>query len=152
MADAKNVTKDTLLPFIDRIMNGYEHDYGTVCHAMAACAIATAWACNREEGACGGITGFQAGAVGWQFLKGWGAPEVGETGSRLLNYDNLLYPQYDYTFQPTIPKGTWELLRAKAKEKIEELGEDRDISRAVLARWRSIAAGTIPAGFEISDD
>lgn len=152
MTDAKKVTKETLVEFIDRVMNGYHHDYGTVCHAMAACAIATAWACNREEGAGGGITGFQAGAVGWQFLKGWGSPEVGETGSRLLNYDQIMYPQYDYTFQPTIPKVTWELLQEKAKKKIEGLGQDRDINRAVLDRWRSIAAGVVPPGLSVSDD
>lgn len=152
VADAKNVTKDTLPGFIDKVMNGYEHDYGTVCHAIAACAVATAWACNREEGACGGITGFQAGAVGWRFLKGWGSPEVGETGSRLLNYDNVMFPQYDYMFQPTIPKAVWELLQEKAKKEIEKLDDELQAHPVVLERWRTIAAGVVPAGFEVQPE
>lgn len=152
VTDAKKVTKDTLPGFIDKVMNGYEHDYGTVCHAIAACAVATAWACNREEGASGGITGFQAGAVGWQFLKGWGSPEVGETGTRLLNYDHVMYPQYDYTFKPTIPAATWELLQAKAKKKIEKLSDEPGVHPAVFERWQTIAAGIVPAGFEVQPD
>lgn len=68
---AKAQTVDTLPAFIAEVMNGYVHDYGTTCHAIAVCAVAAAYACNRTPGARGGITGFQAEAVMWGFIQAW---------------------------------------------------------------------------------
>ena len=58
-------------------------DYGTVCHAIALSAVATAWAANKT--AQGGITGFQAGAVMWEFIKNW-SYSSNKTGMRLVDY------------------------------------------------------------------
>lgn len=66
---ASKQTLETLPSFLKNLMEGYNHDYGTVCHALAAGAVATAWAMNAHDN--GGITGFQAGAVMWEFIKGW---------------------------------------------------------------------------------
>lgn len=84
--------------------------------------------------------------------QGVGSPEVGETGTRLLNYDHVMYPQYDYKFKPTIPTATWELLQAKAKKALEGLDNGSQAHPDVLERWRSIAAGAVPAGFEVQPD
>lgn len=35
-ADAENQTMDTLLPFLNHLMNDYNHDYGTIVHALIA--------------------------------------------------------------------------------------------------------------------
>lgn len=39
---ARHQTKETLASFVDQVMNYYAHDYGTVCHAISACALAAA--------------------------------------------------------------------------------------------------------------
>lgn len=59
---ARNQTLETLPKFTDQIMNSH-HDYNSVVHAIAACALATAYACDHSSN--GGITGFQAGFVMW---------------------------------------------------------------------------------------
>ena len=76
---AKNMTLEELPAFIQELME-HDHDYGTVCHAIALSAVATAWAANKT--AQGGITGFQAGAVMWEFIKNW-SYSSNKTGMRL---------------------------------------------------------------------
>ena len=75
--------------FIKKLNDQYEHDYGTVCHAMAAVAVQAAKAFNDSEQ--GGITGFQAGAVMWEFIKRFMHLEG---PMRLVQYNDMLYPQY----------------------------------------------------------
>lgn len=63
------------------------HDYGTCCYAMSLAAIA---AMNYVASKLG-VTGFQAGCAMMDIIRrhyGW------ELGGRLLDYSNLLYPQY----------------------------------------------------------
>ena len=59
--EAKDQNPETLPAFLKKISSDYQHDYGTICQAVAMAAIAAAWAFDR--GLQGGITGFQAGAV-----------------------------------------------------------------------------------------
>ena len=47
-------------------LDTHRQDYGTICHAMAAAAIAGASCMDHMPNADGGITGFQAGAVMWE--------------------------------------------------------------------------------------
>ena len=147
--DAGKQTFETLPEFIRHVMNDYEHDYGTVCHAIAACAIATAWACNEMDGARGGITGFQAGAVMWQFIRRWSYKD-NKCGLRIINYDNLLYPQYESYFGKTIGTRVWNDVQKQAKENLAII--DPFTSKRVVEHWRSIAAGNVPFGLTVSDD
>ena len=146
--DAAKQTFDTLPEFIRHVMNDYAHDYGTVCHAISACAVATAWACNEMEGACGGITGFQAGFIMWNFIRHWTYTN-NKCGMKILDYDNLLYPQYGYKFEKTISKETWGAVQTHAKSL---LSERIDAHPAVIAHWKSIVDGNLPFGFKIGDD
>ena len=41
-AEAGKQTVETLPAFINHLMGDYEHDYGTVVHAISACAVAAA--------------------------------------------------------------------------------------------------------------
>lgn len=146
--DAAEQTFDTLPEFIRHVMNDYAHDYGTVCHAISACAVATAWACNRMEGARGGITGFQAGFVMWDFILHW-IYTNNECGIKLINYDDLLFPQYEYKFEKTISKKSWEAVQSQAKRFISE----KDYAHpSVIEHWKSIIDGELPFGFKIGDD
>ena len=94
--DAKNQTVESLPVFISHIASDYGHDYGTICHAMAAGAIAAATAIDKSP--VGGITGFQAGAVMWEFIRNWNFSH-NRCGLRIIDYDNFLYPQYSYKYQ-----------------------------------------------------
>ena len=151
---AKEQTLETLPEFINHVMNEYDHDYGTVVHAISACAIAAAWAANREEGASGGITGFQAGFIMWDFIRQWSYMN-NKTGMRLINYDDLLYPQYANKFEKTITSSTWEHVQKEAKAKIDEAHDDAhgyQVHPDVLAHWQSIADGKPPFGFTVKED
>ena len=142
-------TFETLPEFIRHVMNDYEHDYGTVCHAIAACAVATAWACNEMEGASGGITGFQAGAVMWTFIRHW-LYKSNKCGLRIIDYDDLLYPQYASRFGKTIGSRIWTAVQEEAKKKLEHV--DPFTSNLVVEHWRQIANGIVPFGLSVSDD
>lgn len=147
-SEAAKQTLKTLPDFINHVMNDYFHDYGTVCKAIAACAIAAAWAANEEEGARGGITGFQAGAVMWEFIRQWQFTG-NKTGLKITNYDNMLYPQYAENFEKKISRGVWNRMKAEAKRLLEE--DSKFASENVVAHWKSIADGHVPFGYTVKD-
>ena len=147
-AEAKKQTLETLPAFINHVMNDYIHDYGTVCHAISACAIAAAWAANDCEGAWGGITGFQASFVMWDFVRQWSYPR-NKTTLKILDFDNMLYPQHEYHFQKTISVETWQGIQRRANEL---LSEKEYAHPDVVAHWNSIVDGHIPFGYTLKDD
>jgi len=114
---AREVTIDTLPGFLKELSEQYSHDYGTICHAVATAAIAAAWAMDKSEQ--GGITGFQAGAIMWEFVRSWNHSS-NKTGLKLVDYDNLLFPQYGDKFEKTISPYVWENLQKEAAKNIEE--------------------------------
>lgn len=77
--EAKQHTTKTLPVFIQHLTEDYRHDYGTICHAVAAAALAAAHAVDHAP--CGGVTGKK--------LRGcWPSPHrpiqmLSLTGSRL---------------------------------------------------------------------
>lgn len=123
--DAKKQTRESLPEFIRYLFDDYSHDYGTMCHAIAATAIATAQVGSREFG----ITGFQAGAIMWEFIRNWNYSS-NKTGLKLVNYDNLLYPQYEDKFEKTISSYTWEALQKEAKNRIKK--SDNEYAKYLL--------------------
>lgn len=146
MKRAKEMTLEDLPAFLKELTEDYDHDYGTICHAIAAAAVAAAWAVERTPQ--GGITGFQASAISWEMLKGWDGLSLGETGSRLLNMDDMLYPQHEDRFRQ-IRADTWDAVQKKAKAMIEEKSEH--VHPNVLAHWESVAAGNVPFGLTVEN-
>jgi hypothetical protein len=144
MKEAEQMTKENLLPFIEKLLTKYEHDYGTICHATAAAAIAAAWSVARDKEQ-GGITGFQAGAVMWEMIRGWGT--FGDGPKKMMLYKNMLFPQYEYAFEKTIDKDTWEYLQKEARVLLSEKNEL--CSKSVLLHWQSIADGVVPFGYKV---
>lgn len=133
---------EELTGFINHLLNDYVHDYGTVVRAISAMTFATACMGATIEG----ITGFQAGFVMWDFIRWWQYPD-NKTGMRLLDYDKMLYPQYNKHFSKIISKATWEKLQEEAKRKLEEgAGVDK-----VQKHWQSIIDGVVPFGFEVEE-
>lgn len=135
----KNVNK-----FIEHVFRDYNHDYGMVVHAVSAAALAAAWAGASELG----ITGFQASLVMWDFIQQW--THIGkEVGARVLNFDNMLYPQYEYKYEKTIDQKTWENLQKAAKKNLEETTDARP---DVIKHWQSIVDGHVPFGYVVKKE
>ena len=115
--EAKGMTMDTLPGFLKKLTQDYQHDYGTICHAITAGAVATAWAMDRCPN--GGITGFQAGCVMWGMIRQWNYSH-NKTGLRLIDYDNFLYPQYENEYEKTLSPDTWAAIQKEAKANLKE--------------------------------
>lgn len=148
--EANEQTLDTLMGFINHLMNDYEHDYGTICHAMAASMMATMWAIDHSDS--GGITGFQASHVMWQLVRNI-CFRSNKTGLRIIDYDDMLYPQYAHKFENTISKERFEMLRKEAQKRLDENANDAYKAHPkVAAHWAAIAAGIPPFGFRIVED
>ena len=147
---AKKQTLETLPVFVSHIMNDYIHDYGTICHAVSACAIAAAWAADSNEN--GGITGFQAGIVMWDFVKQW-SYSSNKCGLAIIDYDKMLFPQYKDEFKNTISLETWEALQERAKELLAEKGNGIiPASDSVYKHWKQIANGVVPFGYTVKEE
>lgn len=131
-----------------RLITDYRHDYGTICHAIAAAAIAMAWAVERSPE--GGITGFQAGAVNWLWLKHWNQWEDGPR--RIVEYANLLYPAYDRHFtEIDADTANWLTKRAQALLAEHDGPAGLHVHPNVRARWELVAAGQLPSFVHVTE-
>lgn len=136
--------------FADHVINYYYHDYGTICYAISAAAVAMASGADHEPGARGGITGFQAGCVMWGFVRHWNYSH-NKTGLRIVDFDNMLYPQYEYKFQKTISKEVWESLQEEAKNLLAD-ADPYYTAADVFAHWKSIVNGEVPFGYTVVEE
>ena len=151
-SEAGKQTVDTLADFVRKCISSkyvddsapIETSYEIAPRIVAACALAGGWAAVHALS----ITGFQAGFVMWDFIREW-MFSSNKTGLRIIDYDNMLYPQYEYKFQKTIDSETWEALQAEAKR---NLAENTSAHPNVRAHWESIARGEIPFGYRIRED
>lgn len=137
-------TFDDLVAFLKYIENDCNCGYGEAPRAMAQASAAVAWYLADKFG----ITGFQAGFVMWDFIRDW-MYRSNECGMKITDYDNMLYPQYDYKFDKTISPTIWANLQETAKKRLEE----RDnVHPTVKAHWQSIVDGVVPFGYKVSDE
>lgn len=143
-AEARVQTPDSLMGFIKHLMYDYRHSYSSIVYALSAGAVATCWAMNKSPQ--GGISGFQASAIMWEFLKAWMSMDG---PLKLTRYDDMLYPQYDYKFEKTITRSTWAYLQDQAEKRLKEGGSTHP---NVKKHWESIVAGEIPFGYTVVED
>lgn len=136
-------TKQDLMDYMDFIEN-YEHDYGTIVIGMAFVMRAAFEV--MDESKCGGITGFQAGCLGWEMVKEF--MDV-EGPARLLDFNKMLFPQYEDRFDKTISNSTWEHIQEEAKKKLSEDG--LSVGR-VKGHWESIVEGNVPFGYVVKGE
>ena len=137
-------TSDELAKFADHLFNDYIHDYGTVVHAVAAIALAGAWLGSYKEG----ITGFQAGFVMWEFIRNWNH-KGNKTGMKILDYDDMLYPQCQDRYEKVISQSTWERLQEEAKKNLCSI---ENAHPYVVEHWKSIVNGVVPFGYAVKED
>ena len=152
-AEARKQTVETLPAFMNHLMSDYDHDYGTVVHAISACAVAAAWAADNTPD--GGITGFQASFIMWDFIRQWSKPD-NKCGLRLVDYDLFLYPQYEYRFEKTMDEDNWDAIQKEAQRLLDEASEGypdkHPVHPDVIAHWKSIVDGHLPFGYSVVDD
>jgi hypothetical protein len=141
---ARGVTLKTLHGFLAELAE-FPHDYNTIVYATAAAALAAA--CALDKSPNGGITGFQAGAVFWEFFGEW-MHERGKP-ARMVRYENMLFPQYEDHFQKTITPSTWKWLQEQAKKNLAESGH---AAPGIRAHWENIVDGRVPFGYSVKDD
>lgn len=143
--DAEKQTMKTLPEFLNNLLSNYHHDYETIYHAISAGMMATMNAMNNSEQ--GGITGFQAGCVMWEVIKKINYSD-NKLGLRILDFDNLLYPQHSGDFEKVISKERWDRVRILAMEKIYQ-NKETDVHIDVWNHWHSITSGEVPFGFKV---
>ncbi len=152
--DAKKQTLETLPAFMNHVLNEYDHDYGTIVHAISACALAAAWAGNHSEQ--GGITGFQAGFVMWDFIRHWSFSN-NKCGLKIVDYDDMLYPQHKYKFEKTLDHDIFKKLQQEAKARLEQDDKGVEVNGYcmhpdVRKHMKSIVNGEVPFGYILKDD
>ena len=139
--EAEKIRIDTLDGFVKKLVNEYEHDYGTIVHAMTAAVGATISAMNHSEQ--GGITGFQASALMWQILE---KEFHVEHPSKLVRYENMLFPCFEEQFT-AIPPDVWVWLRERAKF----LLDDKPLlDESVKRHLKTVVEGVVPFGYKIA--
>lgn len=144
--EAKNVKSiEELSKFVDKMLNSYEHDYGTIIHAIAACSVACSWFGARVKG----ITGFQASLVMWDYIMHW-TKTHNKCGLRLVDYDDFLYPQYRYKYEKVISESTWAAIQEEARKRLDK--DDGSACPGVRLHWESIVNGVVPFGYMVKDD
>ena len=147
---AKSVnTKEELYQFID-FANNYPVGYAGVVYVHSAAMIATQRILNLGPG--GGITGFQAGRIGWEMVEKF--MMVGDCGLSIIDWQKMLYPQYKEKFEKTISREIFEGLQKKAKEILDKANNDESINGnslhpAVRKHMESIVKGVVPFGYII---
>lgn len=137
-------TFEELTAFIKDVEEHYNCGYGEAPRAIAQAALAVAWYLSSKFG----ITGFQAGATMWDFITGWQCLD-NKCGLKLVNYDNMLYPQYYHKFNKTISSDTWEALQKQAQE---YLTSSELACQSVITHWKNIVDGVVPFGYTVVDD
>jgi hypothetical protein len=81
----------------------------------------------------------------WEFIKRFMSKE----GSlRLLEFNNMLYPQYEKRFEKTMTANMFADLQESAKKLLKNT---ESANGAVIAHWQSIVDGVVPFGFIIKD-
>lgn len=135
---------DDLVAFLQRVKDNCNTGYGTAPRSIAQAALAVAWYLASDFG----ITGFQAGFVMWDFIRDWRYSD-NECGMKIVNYDDMLYPQSDYKFDKTISKDTFDALQKKARKNLEE---SEYAHPNVINHWKSIVEGNVPFGYVVKED
>ena len=128
---------DDLKKFImEMVQNGQSYDTAPYAVALASYATFKYMALRL------GISGFQASWADMQFIK---RTRKMKDGFRIINYSELLYPQYEYKFNLNMDKlieENIEHLKPRAIELLEENKNDDGSYSAhedVVKHWKRIA-------------
>lgn len=138
---AKKITKDDLLPFIERLMTDYSHDMNTVCHAMVAIALGALAAANRYPE--GQISTAQAQTVMTLFIRKW----LSLTGpARLQLWESAILKSNQDQFLG-IPENVRKYLQEVSQEYLKK--DLTGVDAEQVEYMKEIAAGAAPYGLKV---
>lgn len=116
--------------------------YQQTADASSAIAYAAINMCSRVFG----LSGLQVGYIMWDIIDKLTVSQH-DCGMKLVNYRDMLYPQYEQEFNKNIDKDTWEALQSNAKKIIEEQTDQLD--GKVYEHLKSIVNGKVPFGYNV---
>lgn len=121
-------SEEQLLSYIRSLVNK-NHDYGTCVYAMSMAAVsAFYYVCSKL-----GVSGFQSSCADLDILK---RLRNFKLGFKIINYEDLLYPQNDVSIsEDNLIKKNLKILAKEAK-KLLKTSNDADIQ--VKERWQYI--------------
>ena len=126
-------TKEELMEYVDSLVER-GHEYGTCPYAMSMAAVATFYYVSHKLGA----TGAQAGWADLDFLK---RTRGYDCGFRIIDYSNLLYPQYlDDEHFPSHQRLLIENIPTLSKKAKEILKKGGGMSENVKRRLTYVAS------------
>lgn len=136
-------TFDDLVNFLKETQK-YESNYENARIAVSQAILATAWYfCEFYS-----MTNCGASFLMWEFIMDWMYP-TNKCGLAIIDYDKMLYPQYEHIFKNTILPETWQSIQEEAKESLKN---NRCTSLEVMVHWKSITNGIIPFGYSVKED
>lgn len=144
--ETSDITIEQLPQFIKKAVRycrdmDMEEGYSMCVYAVGAAAVAAAEVASKELG----ITGFQASCINFEFLSHWFYTD-NKCGLKLINYDDMLYPQNAQRFEKSISEDTFSALRKEA----QTLLDSKDmLAASVAAHLKSIVEGEVPFGYEV---
>ena len=138
-------TFDELIEFLTYIKDNCNYDDGVAPRSIAQASLAVAWYFSNIFG----ITGFQSGFVITDFIRDW-RYQNNKLGFKIVNYDDLLYPQREYYFDKVIKKDMYKKLQEVAEEKLNE--NSCFVAPKVRIHWLRIVNGHVPFGFRVEDE
>ena len=142
--DRENIKSfDELISFLQNVKENCNYGYGEAPRAIAQAALATAWYLSSEFG----ITGFQASFVMWDFILDW-QYRNNKCGLKMIDYDDMLYPQYEHKFEKTLSTYTFEALQKEASKLFEN---SKGAHQEGIKHWESIVDGKVPFGYMLKD-
>lgn len=136
-----------LVLFIEKVKR-QKHDYGSIVVATAAVMSAAQSVVDKGWG----ITGFQAGCIMHEliprYLLGIKAPY------QILDYNDMLYPQFREKFEKLINEDIWKHLQKKAQKLLDAYRDDSKypVAESTKAHWQSIVNGNPPWDYKVVDD
>lgn len=85
----------------------------------------------------------------WDFIYGL-LYTNNECGLRIVDYDDMLYPQYEHKFEKTISPEIWSNIQKQADKKLKD--NTKHVHPTVIAHWKSIVNGVVPFGYSVKED
>lgn len=113
--------------------------------AIAQATLATAWYFARDFG----VTSSQAYFVMWDFIIDWMYTD-NKCGLGIVDYDNMLYPQYSDKFEKTILPEIWLSIQEQAEKNLKD--STKHINPSVIDHWKSITKGIVPFGYSVKEE
>lgn len=126
-----------------RLLSGFNHDLGSMCHATAAAAYASIKAFDSSEQSVknGGFTDFQRNMIMWLVVQR--ITGITEEPMRLMRFGELLKPGGWHSFN-ILSRTTMSWLFENANEMLKNTA---DMTKEEIKHLRSIADGKVPKGF-----